>query len=227
MASGDIIFFLDDDVVLFPVYIEELLTVYKDDKEGTIGGVGGAIANHRPLKLRDHLRRVFEIFFLISGFSEGKVLPSGFCVEFGDTGFPIKKIKEVDFIPGCTMSFRKEIFQEFSFNTESYLNYGLGEDKDFSYQVSKKYRLIVNPMVKLLHLESPKMRPDKLNEGRMFIAFTYNFFKDHVQKGWWSWIFFYYALSGYILARILALFFFPNKGKIERLKASSLLSEIF
>jgi glycosyltransferase involved in cell wall biosynthesis len=218
LASGDIIFFFDDDVVPFPNYIEEILKGYQLCTGCRVGGVGGVIANHRPLRLKDHLRRVFEIFFLISGFNEGKVLPSGFCVNFGDTEFPIKRIKKVDFLSGGVSSFRKEIFQEFLFDTENYLNYGFGEDKDFSCKVSKKYKLIINPKAKVLHLESPKMRIDKLKEGRMFIIDRYIFFKRHVKKGWWSWIFFYYALSGYILARLTALILFPSKNKLTRLK---------
>jgi glycosyltransferase involved in cell wall biosynthesis len=217
LARGDIIFFLDDDVALFPNYIEEILNIYQEDKEEITGGVGGVIASHRPLKFKDRLRRVYNIFFLISGLNEGKLLPSGFCVNFGDTGSPIKKTTEVDFLSGGASSFRKKVFKDFSFDTKNYINYGLGEDKDFSCHVSRKYKLMINPKAKLLHFESPKMRPDKLKEGRMFIMASYIRFRQHVKKGWWSWLFFYYALSGYILARMVAVIFFPNKKKFSRL----------
>lgn len=217
LAKGAIIFFLDDDVMLFPNYIEKILSVYKNDRDNVIGGVGGVITNHKHLKFKDHLRRIFEIFFLISGFSEGIVLPSGFCTNYGDTGLQIKKIKAVDFLSGCGMSFRRKVFHEFVF-TNRYRDYGLGEDKDFSYQVSKKYKLFLNPEAKMLHLESPEMRPDKMEEGRMFIMGRYMFFKQHIKKKRWHWVFFYYALFGYILTKISALLFLPDKKrKLERL----------
>ena len=142
LASGCIIFSLDDDVVLFPDYVEEILNVYQDDTDGIGGGVGGMIVNTKPITLSHRLRRIFDVFFLASGFGEGKVLPSGFCTSFGTTGFPIKSKKEVDFLPGCAMSFRKDIFKEFYF-TEGLRDYGFGEDKYFSYAVSKKYSLFI------------------------------------------------------------------------------------
>ena len=218
LAKGSIIFFLDDDVILSPNYIEEILSVYNNDRKRVVGGVGGIITNHNRPGFKDRLRKIFEVFFLISGFNEGRVLPSGFCTEFGDTGLQIKKLKAVNFLSGGVCSFRKKIFDEFSFNTEKYLNYGLGEDKDFSYKVSKKYKLFVNPNAQVLHLESPIMRTHKFKEGQMILMDRYIFFKQHVKKGWWSWLLFYYAVFGYFSGKILDLLIFPKKYKIDRLK---------
>ncbi len=217
LASGDIIFFLDDDVVLSPFYIEAILTSYQNDQKKIIGGIGGVITNISPLKPVHKLRRIFDIIFLVSGFNEGKVLPSGFCTNYGATGYQIKRTKEVDFLSGCTMSFRKKIFQEFSFDEKRYLGYGLGEDQDFSYQVSRKHKLIINPKAKLLHMESAKMKPNKAIMGRKYILFKYLFFKQHVKKAWWNWILFYYALLGYILARTIILMFSFDKTEASRL----------
>lgn len=216
VSSGDIILFFDDDVVLSPEYLEEIMSLYQEDEKGAIMGVGGVIDNIPPLSLKLRLRKIFDVVFLLSGFSEGRVLPSGFCVDYG-YGNRIKKLKEVDFLPGCACSYRKAVFSEFSF-TEQYRDYGFGEDKDFSYQVAKKYKIMINPKARLLHLESPKMRPDKTVAGRKFIMGYYMFFSRHVKQGFWSWIIFYYSMTGYLLARCMALMVFPNKGKVERLK---------
>ena len=107
LASGDIVIFFDDDVVLFPDYIEQILSVYKEDPGGEVGGVGGAVANTPPLKIKQRIKRALEIVFLISGLKEGKVLPSGFCTNFGDTDRPLVKNTEVDFLSGGVSSFRK------------------------------------------------------------------------------------------------------------------------
>ncbi len=218
LARGDIIFFFDDDVVLSPSYIEKILKTYQNDQKEIIGGVGGIITNTKPLTLTLRIRRIYNIFFLLSGLKEGKVPPSGFGTNYGTTGFQIKKVMEVDFLPGCTMSFRKKIFQEFSFNEKRYLDYGLGEDQDFAYQVSRKHKLIINPEAQLLHLESSKMKPNKKIMGQKYIFFKYLFFKHHIKKAWWSWIFFYYALFGYILARTLILLLSFDKTEIARLR---------
>lgn len=218
MATGDIIFFFDDDVILDSDYIEEILKIYIGDKTNKIGGVGGIQKNRNILNIKDYLLWVPEIFFIVNGFSEGRVLPSGFCIDYGTTPFRIRANTEVAFLAGCAMSFRKRIFQEFSFNSERYLGYGLGEDKDFSYRVSRKYRLIINPKAMLLHLESSKMRGDKYTFGRKYMIERFIFFKNFVKKTPSSWIFFYYAVFGYILTRTLIFLFFPKKENINRLR---------
>lgn len=218
IATGEIIFFFDDDVVLFPDYIEEILIIYQSDNEGLIGGVGGLIANSEPKKLLHLLRRIVDILFLVSGFDEGKILPSGFATNFGVKRKPSKKKMEVDFLSGGVTSFKKEIFKEFSFDNERYRNYGLGEDQDFSYRVSRKYKLVVNPKAMLLHLESPQMRPDKKAIGRMFVLNRYVFFREHVKKHWWSWLFFYYALFGYLVDRTIIFVFSPKREHFDRLR---------
>jgi glycosyltransferase involved in cell wall biosynthesis len=217
-ARGDIIFFLDDDTALFPDYIERILKVYKEDVEGRIGGVGGAIANNKPLSRKQRVKRIFEIVFLTSGLKEGSVLPSGFCTNFGDTGRPLTVNTEVDFLSGGVSSFRKEIFNEFLFDEIKFQKYGLGEDKDFTYRVSRKYKLIFNPDARLLHLHSPQMRPDHFKDGWMHVNYAYIFFNSHIKKGFLSMLFFYYALFGYVLSRIITLLLSPKKGNLLFLK---------
>ena len=62
------------------------------------------------------------------------------------------------------------------------------------------------------------MRPVKELTGRKFVIGRYLFFRDHVKKAWWNWIFFYYALFGYILARIVILIVSPGKDELARLR---------
>jgi GT2 family glycosyltransferase len=217
LASGDIIFFFDDDTVMSPDYLEKILQVYTNDQKKLTGGVAGIITNTKPLTFKQRFKRTFQILFLLSGFDEGKVLPSGFTTNFDSRGTLLKKRKEVDFLPGCAMSFRKEIFKEFFFDSERYLNYGLGEDKDFTYQVSKKYKLVINPEAKLMHLESPKMRMDEFKESKMFLMDRYLFFQRHVKKGWWSWLFFYYAVFGHIVISTMSFMISPRKNEKAKL----------
>ncbi|MBF0327749.1 MAG: glycosyltransferase family 2 protein [Nitrospirae bacterium] len=218
LATGDIIFFLDDDVILFPDYVEEILRVYEGDQKEIVGGVGGEIANPKPITSVQKIRRIFNIIFLVSGFHEGKVLPSGFCTNYGTTGSPIHEWTEVDFLSGGVCSFRKQVFQDFSFDSEMFRNYAMGEDKEFSYRVANKYKLIYTPKARLLHMESPKMSPDNFKEGQMFINFTYIFFIKYVKKSIFNWLLFYYALLGYTLSRTIILILSPKKGNFDRVR---------
>ena len=216
LSSGDIIFFFDDDAVLSPTYLEEILKTYESDVMERVGGAGGMITNPKPLNLSHRIRKLFEIVFLISGIREGKVLRSGFFADLFESEASFSGTIEVDFLPGCAMSFRKEVFQEFSF-TDSYRSYGFGEDKDFSYQVSKKYSLLINRAARLMHMESPEMRPDKKAYGKKIVLGRYLFFRDHIKKNWWDWGFFYYSVSGYIIIRTVIFFVSPGRNNAAHL----------
>lgn len=218
LASGDMLFFLDDDVILFPDYVEQIVAVYREDAECAVGGVGGAIANHKPLNAAHKLRRVIEFVFLVTGIREGRVLPSGFCTNYGMTCFPLKEKTEVDFLSGGVSSFRKEVFRDFAFDTVRFRKYAMGEDKDFTYRVSKKYRLIYQPAARLLHMESPKMSPDNYREGRMFVLYQHLFFDRYVKKGLASRFLFYYALAGYTVTRAIIFALSPGRGTFDRMR---------
>src|SRR5260370_28771495 len=60
-ADTDLLFFLDDDVVLERDFISEIVTVFDKDPEGMVGGVGGTIVNEvyaPPSTLNSWLLRV-------------------------------------------------------------------------------------------------------------------------------------------------------------------------
>lgn len=181
LATKDILFFLDDDVILEPEYLAEIMKVYEYDLESGIGGVGGAMTNKPPLTLLRKIRRIWNIPFFVCGRQEGKVLPSGFGTDFGTTPYPLTTPTDVDFLDGGVSSYRKEIFREFIF-TDAYRRYGFGEDKDFSYRVSRKFRLVFTPKAKLVHLESSTMRPDMRTWGRKFIIGRWLFFATICRK---------------------------------------------
>jgi glycosyltransferase involved in cell wall biosynthesis len=201
LAKGDIILFFDDDVKLMPDYIEKVMTVYEADAEKKIGGISGIILNCKPLSLSHKVRLIYDSFFLVSSFTEGKVLSSGFCTDFGSTPFPIKELMQVDFLMGVA-AFRREVFSQFQFS-EKYKGYGLGEDKDFSRAIAKNYQLFVEPAAQFYHYESPTMRINLYERGYQFILGRYFFFKDHVYESPWQWLAFWYAITGYTLFRML------------------------
>ena len=210
LSKGDIIFFLDDDVILFPNYLEEIMKVYDTYHDPNLAGVGGIIENVR-LKWR-----IYDAFFLISGIREGEVLRSGFTTNYG-TGFPPKRVMKVDFLMGGVSSYRREIFSEFLFS-EEYRGYGKGEDKDFSYRVSRKYLLLINPSARLYHYESPQMRYDKARNAQEFIFVRYKFFKDYLYKHKRDWLFFCWASVGYFLRRMTIMVFTFDIKEAGRIK---------
>lgn len=201
LASGELLFFLDDDVALLPGYIDAIRQVFATDPQQRIGGVGGVIANQPTLSRSKKCIHWLLRLFLVSGPVEGRVLRSGFCVNFGATGQPFTGQTPVDFLAGGVCAYRRQVFEQLLFD-ENYQGYGLGEDKDFGYRLSRQQRLVITPDARLNHYESAKMRYDKSRLGFEWVLSRYRFFYTQVFDGLTSKILFYYALFGYTLIRI-------------------------
>lgn len=202
LASGDVIFFLDDDVELFPDYLERIMALFEADPEEEVGGVGGWIVNTPPMTRGRWLRFWLDLLLLNTGMREGRVLPSGFCVDFGTTPFPPSRMAEVEFLPGGASAFRRGVFDLFRFS-EAYQGYGLGEDKDFTYRLSRRQRLLLEPAARLHHYVSPQMRFDRRQRGREAILSRHRFFQDYLADRWWHRVAFWWAIGGYLLVRTL------------------------
>lgn len=218
-SHGDIILFLDDDIQLFPEYVASVISVFEDDPEQRIGGVGGAVINPKPMNAARRARWMFNLLFLNDGLREGKVLPSGYCTDFGTTPFPLKHQCRVDFLVGCCFSFRRKIFDTYRF-TPRYRSYALGEDKDFSYRVSADFDLMYCPTARLYHFESPAMRPHKDIMTQKNIMSRYLFFRDYVCRRKWQWLLYGYSLAGYILAQSLVALFSRDQDQKKRINGA-------
>ena len=72
----------------------------------------------------------------------GVTLKNKFIPE-SETQIP-QDIKEVELCSGGNTSYLREVFEEFFFD-EEFDGYAPMEDIDFSYRVSRKYKLIVDP----------------------------------------------------------------------------------
>lgn len=191
-SSIEIVCFLDDDTVLESDYFEILLSTYAKNPEAL--GVGGYIMNEVKWEkvIGDYIAKSNEFYFDQWKRKDGSrfVLrkkigldtdsPPGFSPNFShgrSVGFlpPSNKIYEVEQLMGGVSSFRKIIFDTFSFSTY-FEGYGLYEDADFSIRVSKSGRLFVNTGAKLSHFHAVSGRPNQYKYGKMV-----------VRNGWYVW----------------------------------------
>jgi GT2 family glycosyltransferase len=217
-ATSDIIMFLDDDVELYPGYVTEVLRLFESDPAHEVGGVGGCTGDDDiPQTFSRWLRFILEFIFRNTGKREGRVLRSGFCTDFGTTWWPLRKLTDVQFLPGAASSYRREVFDVCAFTPE-YRKFALGEDKFFSHEVSLHYRLLYSPWARLDHHEARAMRPDKFRWGHMFMLGRYYFFRRFVRHHWWDWLFFWYAAFGSLFVRTLMGLSSRNRANREEAK---------
>jgi len=140
-AIGDIFAFIDDDVILFPKWAEEVVNTFKDDS--VVGVTGPA--------------------FLLSNIQSLEWFPAEFQWLIGGTGwFDQKSVSTIRNAWGMNMSFRGEAFISCSgFNNDFGLRNSSrktwadppSEDVDFSFRVKKKTgkRIVFNPKVSVFH----------------------------------------------------------------------------
>ena len=140
-ARGDIWLFLDDDVVLDPDFVKELLSAYTP---GT-AGVSGVITNYsRP----GITRRLFETVFVKGPFHDERQ-PVYWRANTGRAGSP-QQVKELG---GGLMSFRSDCVRHLRFDMN--LTGGcLAEDIDFCARLPRGTVLLIAPNARLVHNRS-------------------------------------------------------------------------
>lgn len=193
LASKDsaVICFLDDDTVLEPNYFEQLLYTYEVHPEAL--GVGGYIVNEVAWE-KTTSGKIYIDEFYFDGWKrkegsrfvlrkrlglDANVPPAHFP-EFGhgrSVSFlpPSGKIYEVEQFMGGVSSFKKSVFDTFSFSTY-FEGYGLYEDADFTFRLSEAGKLFVNTAARLNHYHEAGGRPNHFLYGKMV-----------VRNGWYVW----------------------------------------
>jgi Predicted glycosyltransferases len=178
----EVVHFIDDDVILDPHYFAAIERIFNNDSDGVIGGAGGFITNNLEVK-----PTIAGKIFLLESSRKGVILSS-----FKNTMvFTAQNDVSVDWLGGCSMSYRREVVQEFQFDS-NLQGYSLGEDVDFSYRVSRKYKIIMTPSAKLIHTKSPTERQSGKDWNRSEAVHRYYYVKKNLKKRkylfafWWS-----------------------------------------
>jgi len=140
-AIGDLWVFLDDDVILEPQYIEEIVKAYASG----VTGVSGIITNYRTPPLS---QRLFEICFVRGPFRDDRQPIYWRADELRfERPQPVRQF-------GCgVMSFRATAIRHLRF--DSNLKGGsLAEDIDFCARLPVNSKLVIAPNARLIHKKS-------------------------------------------------------------------------
>ena len=122
-VTGDVTIFFDDDVVLRPDYIAEMVAAFTNDP-GLVGA-GGSIDD-------DHVygARWLRALLMIPGRPTGRVYRSGWSSQL-----PRSSTRAVEHLIGCNMAYRTSVMKNYRFNSD-FRGYALGEDLEFSHRLA-------------------------------------------------------------------------------------------
>ena len=144
IADGDVWLFLDDDVVLEPDFVDQLIAVYRDHPE--VSGVSGVITNQkRPTAWF----RLWNALFVRGPFHDERQPIYWYANRLRNSPpIPVKRFG------GGLMSFRADVirYQRFDENLRGVSD---GEDVDFCLQLGPATRLVIAPGARLEHWHSP------------------------------------------------------------------------
>jgi GT2 family glycosyltransferase len=147
MALGDIVCFLEDDVVLESEFLEEILRGFQ--RYPDMMGCCGVITN--PPTQPGYYPVLFHFFH------RGIYRDKRVGIYGGNQGYGNSLI-ESDCISGGLSAWRREVFAEVAFDCAN--GFHMYEDIDFSTRVSRRYggHLYINPNARLAHYCSPVNR---------------------------------------------------------------------
>lgn len=213
IASGDIICFLDDDVEIADNYFESVEKAFLHDTEKKVGGVASYVVFEKKTALR-YMKNFFERLALLRG-RPGSVLSTTANTYVEKKP---KAVVSVDWLPGCAMSFRKEVFAKHTFDTY-FTEYGLGEDLEFTMRIKKAgWRLLVTPFTHVYHHHAPASRIAERRLGYMMVHNHRYIFEKHIPQTAWNKFKFGWSVLGMMKLEVLNKLSNPFKNRGGRLR---------
>ena len=197
-TQGEIVLFLDDDVLFQPELIRHHLENYEDPSIGAVNGrimYDGAEENDEPWAAR--------------------LTRSGAYLR----NFTTNQRCEVPTLYGCNMSLRKKVLQEVGDFDLNYWGNFLWEETDYALQIRRKgYRILYEPRASVFHVMgkqggSRDPAPKPYLESTVFNDW-YFFFK-YISKGYWPCLL-------YRQKRV-----WWNYGRLNRMNLGPLFREIY
>jgi len=197
LALNEIVFILDDDLVLDAQFIERIMQVWKEEETSQLIGVGGVISNNRTIS---KLEQVYNHLF---GFG------SRYAWDVTDVGFQVwndgvKKQEKGFYAHGGACSYHKLFVKEIG--GFAVLNTGRVdlEDVEFALRAKRKgFHYIVEPNAKTEHQHASGGRPSvyligwQASQNRQIIFHTLCP-QDFSHRIWFRW-----SVIGWILRQVL------------------------
>jgi len=176
-STGEIVLFLDDDVILDSRYVEEVLGTYGEypmakGVQGYVVSEVAQLSNFGSILVNS----LNKIFFMFVALEKNK------CFYRLGIIYPYSpdRIIQCNWLHGSNMSLKREVLQRFRFD-ENLRRRSIGEDLDLSYRIYKRYpnSLLMNSRARLIHTSAFNLSKSLIYRDTLY--FVYLFFKNYEQ----------------------------------------------
>ena len=173
-ARGEVVVFTDDDCTFSPSLFDDLVPVYDGDSS-LVGVTGRVIEDPRP-RLGSNTDTRLR-WLLVGGGREGGMNRFGMRCPI----LRVNEPRDVEYMPGPFMSTHRWLAAETRFD-ERLTGYGLGEDNDFSYRLSRRGRVRYEPSLAVNHHEIGFRTMDHRERDRAQIKNRIYLFRKNFSK---------------------------------------------
>ena len=210
-ATGDIVFFLDDDIVIYPDFCSLVMAEWeKMSGLPELIGVGGVIANSRlPHKLEGFYNQMF-------------CLSSSLAWDITSVGFQtwndrLPDIAKGHYAHGGLVSLRRSAARELNFSVFGGGRTGL-EDVDFSWRAKLAgFYFIIQPAARADHNQASGTREGECLSGQKETRNRREMFRRQVDQNFLNRFLFAWSLFGWILRQFFAGHFIKGWGMLRGL----------
>jgi GT2 family glycosyltransferase len=194
---------LDDDIVVEPEAIKNMIQFWNDCEPET-AGVSFNIINSPP-----HKHTLLKAFIGMSSPEQGRVLSSGYNVAHA----PVEKDIRTEWLCGGATVWKKEILKGFA-NKEVSSKWAICEDVIFSYPIGKIYPLYVcaGAKVRHEHVYDHKARMKYRYYGKTIVLWRLYFVESHKEL---SRFLYFHMVLWQILLRCFMGVFLLRPSEIE------------
>ena len=192
-ATGDVVFFIDDDATLGLGYLGNIINFYNNNLEIGLGGVQGTIYQRKMQKLS--IYSIFRKLALASGTNgSGTLQRSGYPSFLKCHTEP----QYVEIFSGCMMSFKRDVLIDNKFNKQ-FEKFWWGDDFEMSYRISRNYKLIQIPNAIIYHENSAPTYEGRKKIWMMTVVNRKFIFDEYFSSNRFNYIFYYWSIIGDIL----------------------------
>ena len=169
----ELIGFMDDDIVAEPDAIEAMRDFWKNAGED-VAGASCNWMNQPPLYARRLKSLPLVARLGLYDARGGLVMRSGFQTVIG----VVNENRYVQWLPSGAVVYRRHVLETHFFD-EWYRDYSYLEDLDFSYTLSRRYKLVVVANARFCHYPSSVGRTSAYMFGRKEVASRFHFVGKH------------------------------------------------